>query len=380
MRAVYDTPDASEPADSEAERPSPPSGRRRHRARWWIAGAAACALALAGGGAVAVNAAESAPDSTTEELPHSTAAVEEGTLSGTQTVPGTLDYANVRGIASQFEGILTEVPAAGTQLKAGDALFAVDNESVYLFTGQRPAWRAFESYMSDGPDVKQLESNLKKLGYFGYEPDEEFTWDTRVAIQQWQEQTGQEETGRVDLGRIVFAAGSVRIAEIVAAIGDRVGPGGPVVNISDLIQEVSADLKLADQKLGVIDAKVDVQLPGGTSTTGTITHVGQPTERENNGETSVVIPMTISLDNPEDANGIQRANVTVDVPSETRENVLSVPVDALIALPGGGFGVETVGKGGALTKIPVETGLFAGGRVEVTGKGIDVGLEVVVPE
>ncbi|QYM75118.1 peptidoglycan-binding protein [Leucobacter luti] len=233
--------------------------------------------------------------------------------------------------------------------------------------------------MSDGPDVKQLEENLSAAGHFGYTPDEEFDWNTKNAIDLWQESTGQAETGRIDLGRVVFSASSVRIADVLASVGDRVGPGIPVVKLSALQQAVTADLKLGDQKLAVLDTPVEIKLPGGAATTGKITGIGQPTERESNGSKSVVIPLTVTLDTPEDAQGIQKANVTVDVPSETREGVLSVPVEALIALPDGGFGVETAHADGTTSKVPVTTGLFAGGRVEVSGEKIKAGMEVVVP-
>lgn len=356
---------------------SPP--RRRMR-KAWIVGVASLAV-VGGAGAYAFNASASAPPTPSPDSKPTTVQVEEGTLSGTRTVPGVLDFAQPRDQGSAFGGVLTGAPAPGSQIDRGGVLFNVDNLGVFLFTGNLPAWRSFESYMSDGPDVKQLEENLKALGYFGYEPDEDFTWNTVEAIYDWQEATGQEETGKIELGRIVFsAAPSVRVADVLASVGDSIGPGAPVLKLSSLVQEVTADLKLADQKLGVLDAKVEVQLPGGVTTTGTITGVGQPTEKENNGQKTVVIPITIALDNTEDAKGIQKANVSVDVPSETRENVLSVPLDALIALPGGGFGVEVVDADGEVSQIPVTTGLFAGGRVEVSGEGIKAGLEVVVPD
>jgi multidrug efflux pump subunit AcrA (membrane-fusion protein) len=52
---------------------------------------------------------------------------------------------------------------------------------------------------------------------------------------------------------------------------------------------------------------------------------------------------------------------------------------ALLALRKGGFGVEVVD--GARTRIvPVRTGMFAAGQVEVSGKGIVAGMRVGVPK
>jgi len=54
--------------------------------------------------------------------------------------------------------------------------------------------------------------------------------------------------------------------------------------------------------------------------------------------------------------------------------VLSVPVEALVARPGGGYAVVTGGR-----YLPVKTGLFAGGYVEISGAGVVAGLTVGVP-
>jgi hypothetical protein len=59
--------------------------------------------------------------------------------------------------------------------------------------------------------------------------------------------------------------------------------------------------------------------------------------------------------------------------------VLSVPVEALLALSGDRFGVEVLQADGTTKRMPVTTGLFAAGRVEVSGDGISAGQKVVVP-
>lgn len=353
---------------------------RRRRARWWIVGAVVCAVALTGTGIAAANGDASAPEPSGQQKRYSTASIEEGTLSGKQTISGTLDYTASKDLVSGVGGVLTAIAPSGTQVGLGQPLFSVDNVSVYLFHGDLPAWRAFERGMPDGPDILQLETSLQGLGYFTEEPDDDFDWDTQSAIQEWQEATDQEETGRIDLGRIIFASTDLRVAEALAAIGDQVGTGAPIVRVTGLVKEVTANLKLADQKLGVVGTTVDLSFPGGVTTTGKISAVGQPTEQENNGQKSTLVPITITLDDPAAADGIQRANVTVDVPSETRDNVLSVPIEALMALPGGGFGIEVVRADGSTDRLAVTTGLFAGGRVEISGDGIGAGLDVMVPE
>jgi hypothetical protein len=171
----------------------------------------------------------------------------------------------------------------------------------------------------------------------------------------------------------------VRISATTGAIGDSVGVGTPVLTVSGLDKRVSVEMKLANQNLAQVDKKVTIGLPGGASTAGTVISVGVPTEKESNGQKSVVIPVVITLDDPAAAGDLQQASVTVEFPSETREGVLSVPVEALLALTGDSFGVEIVNDDGTTTKTPVTTGLFAGGRVEISGEGVADGQEVVVP-
>ena len=56
-------------------------------------------------------------------------------------------------------------------------------------------------------------------------------------------------------------------------------------------------------------------------------------------------------------------------------SVLSVPVAALRALPEGGYGVEII-EGDDIRLLPVTTGLFARGQVEIRGEGVVEGAIV----
>ena len=50
-----------------------------------------------------------------------------------------------------------------------------------------------------------------------------------------------------------------------------------------------------------------------------------------------------------------------------------------IGLPGGGFGLQVV-RGGTTREVKVELGMFAEGRVEVSGGGLREGMKVGVPK
>ena len=58
--------------------------------------------------------------------------------------------------------------------------------------------------------------------------------------------------------------------------------------------------------------------------------------------------------------------------------MLAVPVNALLALQGGGYGVEVV-AGGADRLVGVTTGLYSNTLVQISGAGITAGTQVEVP-
>ena len=213
-----------------------------------------------------------------------TASVERKTLQETVTSPGSLSYGGASSLDAGRAGTITRLPREGGRVKIGGVLYAIDNQPVVLLRGRLPAWRAFKSDMSDGPDVQQLEGNLKTLGYFTGTPDTRFDWYTKAAILRWQDALGVKGTGSIDHGLVVFAPGEVRVAETAARVGDQVGTGTAVLRLSGLDKIVTAELKTANQAVAKVGGKVTVNLPGGKATTGTISKVGAPRQRKDGGE------------------------------------------------------------------------------------------------
>jgi hypothetical protein len=97
------------------------------------------------------------------------------------------------------------------------------------------------------------------------------------------------------------------------------------------------------------------------------------------GGGELVIDVSIVLRSHRGVSRLDQAPVTVGIARETRRSVLAVPVTALVARPGGGYGVEVV-RGGRRRIVAVETGLFANGLVEISGRGIREGTSVAIPE
>lgn len=356
------------------------AGARRGRKGIVLLSLAVVAVVVAGAITwVGLQPADGATDSA-PKVKTSTAQIERGTLTGTSTAQGTLDYADQRPVAAGLGGIVTSVPGVGGTIGLGQELYRVDNTPVPMLHGPLPMWRAFTEGMSDGPDVLQLEMSLAALGYFDREPDGEFAASTARAIKAWQKALGLEQTGTLDLGSVVFMPSDVRVSAVTASVGTPVGPGAEVLKVTSLTQQIDVELKLSEQRLAAVGGAVQVQLPGGGDpVAGTIVEVGVPTEKETNGEKKAIIPVRITLDDPAAAGTLQRASVMVAFPTEQREDVLSVPVEALVALDASTFGVELVQKDGTTKRVPVTTGLFAAGKVEISGDGITEGQEVVVP-
>ncbi|MFI7079603.1 peptidoglycan-binding protein [Micromonospora sp. NPDC049903] len=371
---------SSAATDTQTAHP-PPRSRRR---RVFVALGLVATVALIAGGVLWMYSANATTNDDSANGHASTRTTDEivlGDLQGDTTVTGTLKFSGSRSIQANADGTVTALPQSGSVLKRGDRLYAIDDVPSFLLSGALPAWRDFASGMEDGPDVTQLEQNLRDLSHFSDEPDKHFRWATAEAIMKWQEANGLPRTGALPLGSVVFANGDLRVGEISNGTGTRVGPGTTLYDATATTQVVEASVKLGDQQLAVPATPVTVRLPGGGSTTGKISSVGTPTEIDGaNGQKQTVIPIVVSLDNPATAAAFQQASVSVSIPSEKREGVLSVPVEALIAITPQQFGVEIVDSDGSTTKAPVKTGLFAGGRVEISGDDIEAGQRVVVPQ
>ena len=372
----------------------PGTAHRTRRRAFLAMGAAAILAAGAGAGAFASRsgpfAAKAKP--TTSTFSGATDTVTKGDLQGQTSVSGTLRYSDSRKFKSGFEGVLIQVPASGAVLTQGDVLYRTGNETAYLMRGNLPAWRSFEAGMEDGEDIRQLETALRDLGYFDYEPDDHFSWATTSAILKWQKDLDLPRTGTLPLGRIVFTPGDLRVGTVTARVGDRIAADTELFDVTSTTQVVDANIKLSDQKLAVAGTAVTIKLPDAKKTAGKITSVGTPTEKSSgsgsgsgagsgSGESKErVIPITVTLTDASATTNFQEVSVTVDLPSEKRTGVLSVPVGALLALSADQYGVEIVEAGGTTRKVPVTIGLFAGGRVEVSGEGVSEGQRVVVPQ
>ncbi|WP_144123212.1 efflux RND transporter periplasmic adaptor subunit [Catellatospora sichuanensis] len=347
------------------------------RARYLVGGVAVLAVAAAAGLAVGLPKLSGGEEAAAAG-PAETATVTRQTLSDTETKSGTLGYGTEHTVGARSAGTVTWLAAENAVIGRGKPLFRIDDQPVVLLYGALPAYRQLRNGV-EGADVKQLEQNLQALGYDGFTVDREFTSSTASAVREWQEDLGLPETGVVEPGRIVFAGGQVRVDALSASVGDLVQPGTPILTRSGVDRAVVVELEVADERLAEVGAAVEVELPDGKRVPGKVGRVQTVIAPGVNGaDPTTNLEVTVSLAAKEAVQGFHQAAVDVDFTAETRESVLTVPVAALLALAEGGYGVEVV-EGGGSRIVAVQTGLFAAGRVEVSGDGLAEGTVVGMP-
>lgn len=270
------------------------------------------------------------------------------------------------GFVAPGDVVFAPLPAQVVTVTADTGSIVSATSPLMAITGGEPI---------SGPDVAQLEASLVALGHLDA-ADDTLEPDTVAAIATLQAATGMEVDGVLALGEVVFRPGTVRIAEVLGGVGTTVSPPTPVVAAGSLDTVVRLDLPAEDQGTLTVGDTVTIELPDRTETPGTVTSVASVASTDQQGVTTFEVE--IALDDPSVAGGLDEAPVDVRVVSDTAEDVLAVPVTALLALAEGGYAVEVVDADGSTRLVGVEPGFFAEGLVEVTGDVAEGDL-VVVP-
>jgi hypothetical protein len=310
----------------------------------------------------------------------------------------------------------TALPNVGDVIKEDQAVYSVSNQPVGLLYGSVAAYRAFYVGMSDGPDVDELTADLMTLGYgTGLAQSDHYSSATATAVERWQAALGLPTTGEILLGAVVFEPGPIRVTSVTASVGSAVGGGGggggsgsgagTVLTATSTTPIVTVDLDVSQEYLVKAGDAVTVVLPDGiTSVGGHIETVGNvatcPSGDTGSGtgaqtgsssaststcssggsgtNSGPTVPVAINLDSTPQSAMLDQAPVNVDITTQTASNVLAVPVTALLALQGGGYGVQVV-TGDTSHLVGVTTGLYSNNMVQVSGSGVSAGTRVEVP-
>ena len=270
----------------------------------------------------------------------------------------------------ELAGTLTWLPPVGDTIRQGDVLYRVDNAPVILMRGSTPAWRPFALGMTAGPDVSELQADLIALGDARgllTQPTGEFDLATLYAVERWQRAENLVVTGEIPLGEVSFMSVPVRVGALHAAVGQAANPGASPIALTGTrrIITVTANPTLPPVTAG---ERVGIVLASGQSTVGTVS-------ASSTGQLITVLPRDRAEFRSQPGGPVQVALTTQSVRA-----ALTVPISALLALAGGGYGVDVVSHGGAHTLVAVHVGLFAGSLVQVSGAGIAAGARVVVAQ
>ena len=363
------------------------------RRRGLIALVAAVTATAATGGVILLtnNGKNAAADGGRAKGPATTTEITRTDLAVSKTVDGHLDYAQRRAVKSPVEGTVTKAARPGRTVSLGQPLYERDARPVVLLYGATPMFRAMK--VGDrGPDVLQLERNLRDLG-FGSRLYVDVRYDaaTEAAVKAWQKSLGViDANGKVGKGDIVFQRGPVRVVAADAALSDTVGPSNTVLTVASTKPVVRASLDAADRALAANGTKVEIAMPSGGTRHGKVSGVVSPESSDSaqgaaSGGSDAPsegdgVEVEITLDGsakpqPKD----QQGTLSVKFVSESRKDVLTVPVEAVVALREGGYGLEVV-QGATSHMVQVETGLSADGRIEVSGSGLAEGMKVGAAE
>jgi hypothetical protein len=315
----------------------------------------------------------------------------------------------------------TWLPAVGQVIRQDQRVYSVSNESVPLLYGSIAAYRAFYLGMSNGADVGELTRDLIALGYgAGLSHSNHYSDATAAAVKRWQGARGVAATGEILLGQVVFEPGPIRVTSVTASVGSSIGGGGAgasgasgggggtVLTATGTTPIVTVDLDVTQEYLVKPGNAVSIVLPDGTSTVGghveTVGTVatcaggggigtgggaGGGTAGQSpcssgadasggNTNSTPTVPVTIRLDGTPPGARLDQAPVNVNITTQRVRNVLAVPVNALLALQGGGFGVDVVTAHGSQL-VGVTTGLYSNTLVQISGTGITAGTRVEVP-
>jgi hypothetical protein len=156
---------------------------------------------------------------------------------------------------------------------------------------------------------------------------------------------------------------------------------------------VTVELDAGKRGEATVGEHVGVELPDGTTASGTVTSVSRVAKTSSGtsggggsgdggssggggggGGGGATIPVTIALHGSRTGAGLDQATVSVNFARERADGVLSVPVTALLATGGANYAVQEAAAPHRL--LAVTTGLFAAGYVQISGPGIRAGLSV----
>ena len=399
--------EGAEPEAAVAPARQSPDRDRHGRRGWVVAGVVVVVAAAAIGAALASGAfrgSSHAAAGTSSGYRTGTATVTRQSLTSQTQENATLGNAGTWSVAvpsssssssssssaagASGSGTFTWLPQIGQVIHQGQQIYGVSGGPVVLLYGPVPAYRDLSEGMT-GADVTELNRDLLHLGYAtraalgprsGWDY---YSAETAYAVGLLQTKLDLTVTGTLPLGQAAVLPGPA----LVTALGTSTSLSGPatagsvVLTATSVTPVVTIDLDPSLQAEVKDGDQVSITLPDGSTTPGVVTQVGRVATTPNSSASGsgATITVLVSLTHPKAAGKLNQAPVTVTITTGSVSNALTVPVNALLAQPGGKYAVEVTGPGGHHL-VNVTPGMFddAAGKVQVSGN-LTAGQHVVVP-
>jgi hypothetical protein len=213
---------------------------------------------------------------------------------------------------------------------------------------------------------------------------------TTLGVEKLQSALGVSANGTLSLGEAVFLPNAARITSVSATLGASAPAGQAIMSATSTTRVVTVDLDSAQQSEVAVGDHVTITLPSNETTPGVVTSVGKVATSSSSNSSNLdgpgssgaaTITVLVTPADPAATGTWDQAQVTVNITTASVHDAMVVPVDALLALSGGGYAVEVVGTNGVHHLVSVTLGIFddADGLVQVSGYELSAGMPVVVP-
>jgi hypothetical protein len=168
------------------------------------------------------------------------------------------------------------------------------------------------------------------------------------------------------------------VTKVNGTYGNAASPGD-ILKVTSTTRTVTVSMPAAELGSVRTGDAATVTLPNQQTTPGKVSSISAVAVKSSSG--TYTIDIEIALTRPGDTGKLDQAPVQVAITSDSVDHALAVPVNALLALSGGGYAIEVVDAAGVRRLVPVTTGLFddSAGLVQITGAGVAAGQKIVVP-
>lgn len=314
---------------------------------------------------------------TTEVVP-----VTRTDVSETKRVNASVGHGTVRKLPILPGRMITWAPEQDTVLAPGDVAIMLDDKPVVLARGKIPGYRELRQIpffqtdragnpvgLQTGPDVEQLQAFLIDLGFDDdgqLAGEQGFGPSTDRAARAWQASVGHPPDGIINDTHLVFIPGNIRVASTLE-VGDRFAELS--FTSTDVILTINAPTTA--RPFFTVGQVVDVEV-GDSLVNGTVTKSTRIFEAETNSARQIILVTVPGLGTDDLGESVDVVGTVVQA-----DDVLTVPVRALLAFTDGAWGVEVADGSGETEWVAID--LVSVIDTTAVIDGIDEGTEVVIP-